>query len=305
MVDRPIFREPSIHALNRQDVALRADLGAFRAKVGPGRGSGTTPGPFPRPKGTSPTVDSIRWGGAGSGASVTAYPAVALCRHCTLNCGFSEICARSGHYVRLRLQPCLAAYTTMTDSAGPIRRLQVVFSPTRLTLQILDDEADPEERDDLASQLNKVLLGLDPGAVMAEAARRNRASDTHPFSTTKSDPLLVGALIVTLANSRLLTAVIEAVKTWIAGRKCSVGCESMTKRSLSKAHPRLRRIGLSSNSSPATLSLINLRTGKDQPMSLGFYPSQGAGLSYSASIKCIIRTSNLFSKLGETHQIGY
>ena len=98
----------------------------------------------------------------------------------------------------------------------------MVFSPTRLTLQILDDEADPEERDDLASQLNKVLLGLDPGAVMAEAARRNRASDTHPFSTTKSDPLLVGALIVTLANSRLLTAVIEAVKTWIAGRKCSV-----------------------------------------------------------------------------------
>ena len=45
----------------------------------------------------------------------------------------------------------------------------MVFSPTRLTLQILDDEADPEERDDLASQLNKVLLGLDPGAVMAES----------------------------------------------------------------------------------------------------------------------------------------
>ena len=87
-------------------------------------------------------------------------------------------------------------------------------------MQVLDDEADAEERDDLASQLHNVLLGLDSEGVMAAAAQE--AGDSHSSSTSRSDPFLVGVLAISLANPRLLTAVVEAVKTWLAGRKCSV-----------------------------------------------------------------------------------
>ena len=96
----------------------------------------------------------------------------------------------------------------------------MVSPATRLTLQVLDDEADAEERDDLASQLHNMLLGLDSEGVMAAAAQE--AGDSHSSSTSRSDPFLVGVLAISLANPRLLTAVVEAVKTWLAGRKCSV-----------------------------------------------------------------------------------
>lgn len=73
-------------------------------------------------------------------------------------------------------------------------------------------DADAEEVAEIASQLRRELLDLDVEAV--ELARAGPA----PAGSKAVDVLAVGTLLITLAKSSGLAAVVGAVQSWLSGR---------------------------------------------------------------------------------------
>lgn len=71
-------------------------------------------------------------------------------------------------------------------------------------------DADDEEVAEATRQLRRELLDLDVGAVELP-----RAGDAPP-GTRAGELLVLGGLVVTLAKSGLLTAVVGAVKSWLS-----------------------------------------------------------------------------------------
>jgi hypothetical protein len=90
-------------------------------------------------------------------------------------------------------------------------------APIRLILQIVDGEADPEELAELTAQLHRELAVLYPGELTAEFSA-GTAAEVGDSGTRAIEPLL-GLLAVTLANARLLPAVIKVIQTWLEGRQ--------------------------------------------------------------------------------------
>jgi len=74
-------------------------------------------------------------------------------------------------------------------------------------------DADAEEVAEMASQLRRELLDLDVAAV--ELVRTGPA----PAGSKGVGVLAVGTLLVTLAKSSGLAAVVGAVQSWLAGRQ--------------------------------------------------------------------------------------
>lgn len=89
--------------------------------------------------------------------------------------------------------------------------------PLRLVLQVADGEADPEELAELTAQLQRELTGLHPGELNAEIPS-GTVTETGEPGTRAIEPLL-GLIMVTVANARLLPAVIKAIQTWLEGRQ--------------------------------------------------------------------------------------
>jgi hypothetical protein len=77
-------------------------------------------------------------------------------------------------------------------------------------LQIQAPQADPQELENLTLQLRRELLDLDDVAV-----DRAAGGDLPPGSKG-SDPTALGALVVTLAQSSGLVALIHAVQGWLS-----------------------------------------------------------------------------------------
>ena len=96
---------------------------------------------------------------------------------------------------------------------------EAVPGPMRLVLQVADGEADPEELAELTAQLQQQLTGLHPGKLNAEIPGGTVAETGKP-GTRAVEPLL-GLIMVTVANARLLPAVIKAVQTWLEERQRS------------------------------------------------------------------------------------
>jgi hypothetical protein len=84
---------------------------------------------------------------------------------------------------------------------------------TRLTLRIEDEQADPEEYAAMTARLRQELLDLDVGK--ADPAQGGQA----PPGTRAVELAALGALIVTVAKSELLGAVVKAITAWLAGRQ--------------------------------------------------------------------------------------
>ena len=82
----------------------------------------------------------------------------------------------------------------------------------QITLQVdLGPEADEEEVADATSRLQRELLDLDVDAV--EPVRGGPA----PAGTKAVDVLAIGGLVVTLANSAGLSAVVGTIRSWLSG----------------------------------------------------------------------------------------
>jgi hypothetical protein len=84
---------------------------------------------------------------------------------------------------------------------------------TRLTLRVHDESADPDEIAALAAGLRRELLDLDVDA--AEPVPAGSA----PAGTRSVDLEALGALLITIAKSEVLAAVVNAVTAWLAGRR--------------------------------------------------------------------------------------
>lgn len=82
---------------------------------------------------------------------------------------------------------------------------------TGLTLHVTDEQADPEELEELTGRLRRELLDLD-----VEAVDRVRAG-TPPPGTRAVDVAAAGALVVTVAQSPVIVAIVAAVRTWLTG----------------------------------------------------------------------------------------
>jgi hypothetical protein len=84
----------------------------------------------------------------------------------------------------------------------------------RLSLEVgAGGDADAEEVAEMASQLRRELLDLDVEAV--ELVRTGPA----PAGSKGVGVLAVGTLLVTLAKSSGLAAVVGAVQSWLSGRQ--------------------------------------------------------------------------------------
>jgi hypothetical protein len=81
----------------------------------------------------------------------------------------------------------------------------------QLTLRVEDDESDPEELADLTAHLRQELLDLD-----VEAVESPRLGEPPPGSRAV-DLVALGTLVVTIAKSELLVAVVASVRAWLAG----------------------------------------------------------------------------------------
>jgi hypothetical protein len=98
----------------------------------------------------------------------------------------------------------------------------------QLAVLVEDLEADPEELADLTVHLRRELLGLEVEQV--ELAR----AGAPPPGSRAVDLVALGTLVVTIAKSDLLIAVVAAIRAWLAGGL------STTKR---QGHPRRRHAG--------------------------------------------------------------
>ena len=91
--------------------------------------------------------------------------------------------------------------------------------PLRMILRVSDTDADDQQLDEIARQLRNELTALD---VPVEAVTAGEA----PPSAKSVEIAAVGALLVTLAQSPLLPAIITAVSSWLGHRRqCTVRLE--------------------------------------------------------------------------------
>jgi hypothetical protein len=82
--------------------------------------------------------------------------------------------------------------------------------PARLGIHIgASEDADPHEVDAATRQLRRELLDLDVDAV--ELLPHGEA----PSGTRAVDPVALGGLVVTVANSQLFAAIVATVRTWL------------------------------------------------------------------------------------------
>ncbi|WP_378520864.1 caspase family protein [Nonomuraea helvata] len=79
---------------------------------------------------------------------------------------------------------------------------------TRLLLQVVDDAADPQELDEATARLRAELLELDVAASAAEAG-------AVPEGARAVLSFTVGGLVVALAGTELLGAIVNAVTAWL------------------------------------------------------------------------------------------
>jgi hypothetical protein len=84
--------------------------------------------------------------------------------------------------------------------------------PTTLAVQIgVGPDADAEEVAEATLQLRRELLDLDVDAVEVPVAGE------PPPGTRAVELAALGALVVSVGQSQLLTAVVAAVRSWLAG----------------------------------------------------------------------------------------
>ncbi len=93
--------------------------------------------------------------------------------------------------------------------------------PTRLDIRLEPDHGDDADAVAEATlRLRRELLDLDVDAVDMPAA------DAAPPGSRGADAAVLGALVVTVAQSQLLPAVVDTVKSWLlASRQRSVKLE--------------------------------------------------------------------------------
>ncbi len=84
---------------------------------------------------------------------------------------------------------------------------------TRLVLRVEDEQGDQEELAQLTDALRQELLDLD-----VDAVDRVSAGEAPPGSRA-IDIAALGMLVVTLAKSEVLAAIVSAVATWLTGRQ--------------------------------------------------------------------------------------
>jgi hypothetical protein len=83
----------------------------------------------------------------------------------------------------------------------------------KLDIQVgLGSEAEAEEVAEATLQLRRELLDLD-----VEAVALARAGEPPP-GTRAVDFIALGTLVVTIANSGVLNAVVAAIRSWLGGR---------------------------------------------------------------------------------------
>jgi hypothetical protein len=93
----------------------------------------------------------------------------------------------------------------------------VIGMDERIQLSLRVDaggDADAEEVAKIAAQLRRELLDLDLEVEAVEFARTGPA----PVGSKAVDVLAVGTLLITLAKSSGLAAVVGAVQSWLSGR---------------------------------------------------------------------------------------
>lgn len=89
--------------------------------------------------------------------------------------------------------------------------------PIRLTLQVIDPNADPEQLDELARELSRTVSTVDHDGLRATVVAEGEVADD--LLSTRTTEQTVGLVVAALASSKVLIAVIKAVETWIAGRQ--------------------------------------------------------------------------------------
>lgn len=85
--------------------------------------------------------------------------------------------------------------------------------PTRLTLQVSDDSADPEQIEAWTVALRRELLELDVAAVDP------LPGEPAPPGSRGAGMVALGALVVSLSNPDLLASVVSTVQSWIDSRR--------------------------------------------------------------------------------------
>jgi hypothetical protein len=85
--------------------------------------------------------------------------------------------------------------------------------PSTLGIQVVvEPDADAEEIAEVTLQLRRELLDLDL------AVEQPRAGEPPP-GTRAVELAVIGALVVTVAQSKLLAVVVSTVRAWLAGRQ--------------------------------------------------------------------------------------
>jgi hypothetical protein len=98
------------------------------------------------------------------------------------------------------------------DAAGRVRDVDMDEHPARLGVRVdVGPYGDAEEVAQATLQLRRELLELD-----VDTVETLRAGEPPPGSRAV-DVAAVGALVVNVADSQLLAAVVAAVRSWLAG----------------------------------------------------------------------------------------
>jgi hypothetical protein len=103
----------------------------------------------------------------------------------------------------------MIASRLMDPSAEVTSRMK---QPATIGVQVaVGPEADSEEVAEVTAQLRHELLDLDVDAVQSARA------GTPPPGTRAVDLAALGALVVTITQADVLTAVVATVQSWVAG----------------------------------------------------------------------------------------
>lgn len=82
--------------------------------------------------------------------------------------------------------------------------------PMTLSIDLIRPDADPEDVAEAAVRLRRELLGLDVEAVEMVGGGE------PPPGTRTADLVMLGALVVTIANSKLLPSVVTVIQSWLS-----------------------------------------------------------------------------------------
>ena len=91
---------------------------------------------------------------------------------------------------------------------------------TSFIIQVRTEAADAEELGELTTDLRQTLLRA--GADDSTVAAPQRSGQNRFSAERAADPALLNVLLVSLASTNGLRAIVKAMEVWAASRRCSI-----------------------------------------------------------------------------------